>query len=101
MLTSGNDSAPGFIFPQASEKSEFGQVFQKNMDKNSFHGGGIHKPMELILSKSQHAFFYDQTEVMNSKAYKNCLVKQTLFSIFYFIRYCIRVIAIHAFYFPK
>ena len=86
MLTGGTDSAPGFIFPQASEKSEFGQVFRKNMDKNSFHGGGIHKPMELILSKSQHAFFYDQTEVMNSEAYKNCLVKKHFFFNFSFYK---------------
>ena len=80
MLTSGTDSAPGFIFPQASEKSEFGQVFQKNMDKNSFHGGGIHKPMELILSKSQHAYFNDQVGIRNSEAYRNCQVEK-LFSI--------------------
>ena len=77
MLTSATDSAPGTIFTQASEKSEFGQIYQKNMDKNSFYGD-THRPIEVILAKSQHAFFYDQTDVRNSKEYKNCQVSRTL-----------------------
>ena len=77
MLTGATDSAPGTVFTQASEKSGFGQVFQKNMDMNSFYGD-TYKPIEVILSKSQHAFFYDQADVRNSEEYKNCQVSRTL-----------------------
>ena len=73
MLTSGTDEGPAKVFTQASEKSGFGQVFKKNMDKNSFYGD-IKKAVEIILSKSQHAFFYSQVGVRNKEAYKNCQV---------------------------
>ena len=75
MLTSATDSGPGTLFTQASERSGFGKVFKNNMDKNSFFAD-MNRPIELILSKSQHAFFYDQTAVMNSEAYKYCQVKK-------------------------
>ena len=78
MLTSATDSGPAKVFTQASEKSGFGQVFKKNMDKNSFYGD-IHKAVEVILSKSQHAFFYDQDDVRNSEEYKTCQVSRTFF----------------------
>ena len=73
MLTSATDSGPATIFTQASEKSGFGQVFKKNMDKNSFYGD-MHKAVEMILSKSQHALFYPQTDIRDLEAYKNCQV---------------------------
>ena len=73
MLTSGTDSGSAKVFTQASEKSVFGQVFKKNMDMNSFYGD-IHKAVEIILSKSQHALFYAQTDVTDLEAYKNCQV---------------------------
>ena len=73
MLTSATDSGPATIFTQASEKSGFGQVFKKNMDKNSFYGD-IHKAVGMISSKSQHAFFYSQSGTRNREAYKNCQV---------------------------
>ena len=69
MLTSATDSGPAKVFTQASEKSGFGQVFKKNMDKNSFYGD-IHKAVEVILLKSQHAFFYSQVGTRNKEAYK-------------------------------
>ena len=72
MLTGATDSAPGTLFSQASEKSGFGQVFQNNMDKNSF-SGDIRKQIEFMLSNSQHALFYSQA-IRNSEAYKYCQV---------------------------
>ena len=72
MLTGGTDSAPATLFLQASEKSGFGQVFQNNMDNNSF-SGDISKQIEFMLSNSQHALFYSQS-IRNSRAYKNCEV---------------------------
>ena len=73
MLTSATDSGTAQVFIQASEKSGFGQVFKKNMDKNSFYGD-MNKAVEMILSKSQHALFYAQTDMRDLEAYKNCQV---------------------------
>ena len=56
MLTGSVDSAHGAVFKKASKESGFGQVFEKNMDSNSFNGNNTQQ-IELALSNSQHAYF--------------------------------------------
>ena len=73
MLTGAIDSIPGTLFLNSTKESSFGQVFEKNMDSNSFNGNNTLQ-IELALSNSQYAYFYSCSDVRKTKAYKNCEV---------------------------
>ena len=73
MLTGSVDSAHGAVFKKASKESDFGQVFENNMDPDSFNINTT-RQIELILSNIQHALFYTCGTVRKTKAYENCKV---------------------------
>ena len=73
MLTGAIDSIPGTLFLNSTKESSFGQVFEKNMDSNSFNGNNTMQ-IELALSNSQHAYFYSCGTLRNTEVYKNCQV---------------------------
>ena len=74
MLTSGIDSLPATTFFNSTRESSFGQVYEKNMDNNSFNGNNTLQ-IELALSNSQYAYFYSCSAVRKTKAYENCQVE--------------------------
>ena len=73
MLTGAIDAATGAIFAEASKRSEFGQVFQNNMDNFSF-SGNTKEQIEQILTKRRYAYFNSRGTMRNTEAYKNCQV---------------------------
>ena len=74
MLTGAVDSTPAALFFNSTKDSSFGQVFEKNMDSNSFNGNNTLQ-IELALSNSQYAYFYSCSAVRKTKAYENCQVE--------------------------
>ena len=77
MLTGSVDSAHGAVFKKASKESGFGQVFENNMDSNSFNRNNTLQ-IELTLSNSQYALFHSCATMRKTKAYENCQVENQL-----------------------
>lgn len=73
MLTGAVDSTPAALFFNSTKDSSFGQVFEKNMDSNSFNGNNTLQ-IELALSNSKYAYFYSCGTLRNTEAYENCQV---------------------------
>ena len=73
MLTGAVDSTPAALFLNSTKDSSFGQVFEKNMDSNSFNGNNTLQ-IELALSNSKYAYFYSCGTLRNTEAYENCQV---------------------------
>ena len=73
MLTGAVDSTPAALFLNSTKDSSFGQVFEKNMDSNSFNGNCTLQ-IELALSNSKYAYFYSCGTLRNTEAYENCQV---------------------------
>ena len=73
MLTGAVDSTPAALFFNSTKDSSFGQVFEKNMDSNSFNGNDTLQ-IELALSNSKYAYFYSCGTLRNTEAYENCQV---------------------------
>ena len=73
MLTGAVDSTPAALFLNSAKDSSFGQVFEKNMDSNSFNGNNTLQ-IELALSNSKYAYFYSCGTLRNTEAYENCQV---------------------------
>ena len=73
MLTGAVDSTPAALFLNSTKDSSFGQVFEKNMDSNSFNGNNTLQ-IELTLSNSKYAYFYSCGTLRNTEAYENCQV---------------------------
>ena len=73
MLTGAVDSTPATLFLNSTKDSSFGQVFEKNMDSNSFNGNYTLQ-IELALSNSKYAYFYSCGTLRNTEAYENCQV---------------------------
>ena len=80
MLTGAVDSMPGTLFLNSTKESGFGQVFEKNMDSNSFNGNNTMQ-IELALSNSQYAYFYSCGTLRNTEAYKNCQVNDKFLNL--------------------
>ena len=77
MLTGANDSSYGRLFSNASKESGFGQVFENNMDSNSFNRNNTLQ-IELTLSKIHYALFHSCAIMRKTKAYENCQVEDQL-----------------------
>ena len=73
MLTGAVVSTPAALFLNSTKDSSFGQVFEKNMDSNSFNGNNTLQ-IELALSNSKYAYFYSCGTLRNTEAYENCQV---------------------------
>ena len=73
MLTESNSTQTAASFSTASKESDFGKVFENNMDKKSF-SSDFNGQVELIILNSKTAFYTSQMYMADKKEYRNCEV---------------------------
>ena len=85
MLTESNSTQTAASFSTASKESDFGKVFQNNMDKKSFNSD--FRQNELMILNGKTAFYTISDYIVGKKEYINCevnfinAIKQKLFNI--------------------
>ena len=79
MLTGSRDNAIGAAFNKAPKDSPFHKVFLNNMDKkvNISFSSDIDKQIALTISKTETAFYYTHSTMLDRHEYQNCDVCKT------------------------
>ena len=75
MLTVSNSSTIAATFSNASKESDFGKVFQNNMDNTSFNSD-FNRQNELMILNSKTAFYTINDMMAGKKEYRNCDVSK-------------------------
>ena len=73
MLTESNSTTTAASFSTASKESDFGKVFQNNMDQKSFNSD-FHRQIELMILNGKTAFYTINDMMADKKEYRNCEV---------------------------
>ena len=73
MLTKSNSTTTAASFSTASKESDFGKVFQNNMDKKSFNSD-FNRQIELMILNGKTAFYALNNDMVGKKEYRNCKV---------------------------
>ena len=73
MLTESNSTTTAASFSNASKESDFGKVFQNNMDNTSFNSD-FNRQNELMILNGKTAFYDISDMIVGKKEYINCEV---------------------------
>ena len=73
MLTKSNSTTTAASFSTASKESDFGKVFQYNMDKKSFNSD-FNRQNELMILNGKTAFYTTNDMMADKEEYRNCEV---------------------------